>query len=127
MDRSCGGNRLDRHRHSAADAALRDLGLLLLVAAALIAGSRPAAADEFFLVRDENPLIRGFYLPLPSDGRLTDGADLSATLSISNTLNVENRPQESLLVDGESHTLRLSYGDALVWLQPRKQAVLSPE
>jgi hypothetical protein len=72
-----------------------------------------AQADEFFQVRDENPLIRGFYLPLPSDGRLTDGADLSATLSISNTLNVENRPQESLLVDGESHTLRLSYEDSL--------------
>jgi hypothetical protein len=44
---------------------------------------------------------------------LTDGADLSATLSVSNTLNVENRAQESLLVDGESHTLRLSYEDAL--------------
>ena len=73
----------------------------------------PARADEFFPVRDENPLTRGFYLPLPSDGRLSDGADLSATLSISNTLNVESRPQESLLVDGESHTLRLSYEDAL--------------
>ena len=82
-------------------------------AAAFIAGLGCARADEFFLVRDENPLIRGFYLPLPSDGRLTDGADLSATLSISNTLNVENRVQESLLVDGESHTLRLSYEDTL--------------
>ena len=85
----------------------------LIIADALIAASSPARADEFFMVRDENPLIRGFYLPLPSDGRLSDGADLSATLSISNTLNVENRPQESLLVDGESHTLRLSYEDAL--------------
>jgi hypothetical protein len=85
----------------------------IIAAAALITGSRQARGDEFFQVRDENPLIRGFYLPLPSDGRLTDGADLSATLSISNTLNVENRPQESLLVDGESHTLRLSYEDAL--------------
>src|ERR1700735_3089810 len=76
---------------------------------ALSIACNPARADEFFLVRDENPLIRGFYLPLPSDSRLTDGADLSATLSISNTLNVENRGQESLLVDGESHTLRLAY------------------
>jgi Protein of unknown function (DUF3187) len=83
-----------------------------IVAAAFLARN-PARADEFFQVRDENPLIRGFYLPLPTDGRLTDGADLSATLSISNTLNVENRGQESLLVDGESHTLRLSYEDAL--------------
>jgi hypothetical protein len=82
-----------------------------IVAFGFASGS--ARADEFFLVRDENPLIRSFYLPLPSDGRLTDGADLSATLSISNTLNVENRPQESLLVDGESDALRLTYEDAL--------------
>jgi Protein of unknown function (DUF3187) len=85
----------------------------LSIAAAAFIISGPARADEFFLLRDENPLIRGFYLPLPSDGRLSDGADFSATLSISNTLNVENRAQESLLVDGESHTLRLSYEDAL--------------
>ena len=86
---------------------------LFIAAAALMLGRGTAHADEFFLVRDENPLIRGFYLPLPSDGRLSDGADFSATLSISNTLNVENREPESLLVDGESHTLRLSYEDAL--------------
>jgi Protein of unknown function (DUF3187) len=87
--------------------------LALSIAAAAFILSRSARADEFFQVGDENPLIRGFYLPLPSDGRLTDGADFSATLSISNTLNVENRPPENLLVDGESHTLRLSYEDAL--------------
>ena len=86
---------------------------ILPIAAAAFIISGPARADEFFLLRDENPLIRGFYLPLPSDGRLTDGADLSATLSVSNTLNVENRQQENLLVDGESHTLRLSYEDSL--------------
>ena len=91
----------------------RRLPLLSIAATALLVASSGAHADEFFQVRDENPLIRGFYLPLPTDGRLTDGADLSATLSISNTLNVENRGQESLLVDGESHVLRLSYEDAL--------------
>ncbi|HEY2462517.1 MAG TPA: DUF3187 family protein [Steroidobacteraceae bacterium] len=85
----------------------------LSIAAAAFIACNSARADEFFLLRDENPLVRGFYLPLPSDGRLTDGADLSATLSISNTLNVENRPRENLLVDGESHTLRLSYEDSL--------------
>ena len=84
-----------------------------IIAAAAFIACNPVRADEFFQVRDENPLVRGFYLPLPTDGRLTDGADLSATLSIGNTLNVENRGQESLLVDGESHTLRLSYEDAL--------------
>jgi len=70
-------------------------------------------ADEFFPVRDENPLIRGFYLPLPSDSRLTDGQTLSATLSLTNTLNVENRPRESVLVDGESDVLRLTYENSL--------------
>lgn len=69
--------------------------------------------DEFFAVRDENPLIRGFYLPLPSDSRLTGGTGVLATLSISNTLNVENRGQESLLVDGESDVLALSFDHSL--------------
>jgi hypothetical protein len=87
--------------------------LIIAAAAAVLLASSRARADEFFQVRDENPLVRGFYLPLPSDGRLTDGADFSATLSITNTLNVENRGRESLLVDGESHVLRLSYEDAL--------------
>jgi hypothetical protein len=66
-------------------------------------------ADEFFLVRDENPLTRGFYLPLPSDSREGAGASFSATLLIANTLNVENDPHEKLLVDGESDTLDLTY------------------
>jgi hypothetical protein len=70
-------------------------------------------ADEFFAVRDENPLIRGFYLPLPSDSRLTDGTVVSAAFSISNTLNVENRAGESLLVDGESDVLALSFDHSL--------------
>ena len=77
------------------------------LAAAVLFAAAPAiaTADEFFPVRDENPLIRAFYLPLPSDSRLSDGQTLAATLSISNTLNVENRPHENLLVDGESDTL----------------------
>jgi len=86
---------------------------LLSLAALLIMVPRLLRADEFFQVRDENPLIRAFYLPLPSDSRLADGPGLSATLSVSNTLNVENRPQESTLVDGESDTLRLSYDNSL--------------
>jgi hypothetical protein len=79
----------------------------------LLTVSRVACADEFFPVRDENPLIRGFYLPLPSDSRLSDGQSLSATLSIMNTLNVENRPRESVFVDGESDALRLTYENSL--------------
>jgi hypothetical protein len=82
------------------------------VAVLLLAPGVPHA-DEFFPVRDENPLIRAFYLPLPSDSRLSDGQNLSATLAISNTLNVESRPQESLLVDGESDVLELTYENSL--------------
>jgi hypothetical protein len=72
-----------------------------------------AYADEFFPTRDENPLLRGLYLPLPSDSRADAGAVVAATLSIANTLNVENRGTEKLLVDGESDTLRLSFEDRL--------------
>ena len=70
-------------------------------------------ADEFFLVRDENPLTRGFYLPLPADSRADAGAAWSATLLIANTLNVESDPHETLLVDGESDTLNLTYENSL--------------
>jgi Protein of unknown function (DUF3187) len=98
-------------RHSGAGE--RAAAPLLAQAALLLITPGMACADEFFPVRDENPLIRGFYLPLPSDSRLTDGQSLSATLSITNTLNVENRPQESLLVDGESDVLRLTYENTL--------------
>jgi hypothetical protein len=70
-------------------------------------------AEEFFPVRDENPLTRGFYLPLPSDARRDDLRTLTATLTLSNTVNVEQRGPEELLVDGESDTLRLSFDAAL--------------
>ncbi len=53
--------------------------------------------------------MRGFYLPLASDSRAGDGPAMAATLSIMNTLNAEHRGTESLLVDGESDTVRLSY------------------
>ena len=78
-----------------------------------LAASGPLRAEEFFATRDQNPLLRGFYLPLPSDTRLDSGASLSATLLISNTLNVENNSHESLLVDGESDALDLTYENAL--------------
>jgi hypothetical protein len=83
--------------------------------AAAVLSTAPAVvyADEFFLVRDENPLIRSFYLPLPSDSRLNAGEGLSATLLLTNTLNAQSSGQESLLVDGESEVLSLTYENAL--------------
>jgi hypothetical protein len=89
------------------------LPLLPIAIALRLSAPIDARADEFFLVRDQNPLIRGFYLPLPSDSRLNAAASLSATLLVSNTLNVENKPQENLRVDGESHVLSLTYENAL--------------
>ena len=68
-----------------------------------------AAADEFFAVRDENPLVRGYYLPMPSDSRAASPSNLSATLSLMNTLNVDQRGNEQYLIDGEALTLRITY------------------
>ena len=84
-----------------------------MAAVCWLTASRPLRAEEFFAVRDQNPLLRGFYLPLPSDTRLGAGAALSATLLISNTINVEHTSRESLFVDGESDALDLAYENAL--------------
>jgi hypothetical protein len=78
-----------------------------------LTASGPLHAEEFFATRNQNPLLRGFYLPLPSDARQDLGKSLSATLLISNTLNVEKHAHESLLVDGESDALDLTYENAL--------------
>jgi hypothetical protein len=83
-------------------------------AAALLAVcAAPLRAEEFFATRNQNPLLRGFYLPLPSDARQNAAAAWSATLLVSNTLNVERNSHESLLVDGESTALDLTYENAL--------------
>jgi uncharacterized protein DUF3187 len=82
-------------------------------AALLLSASGALRADEFFMTRDQNPLLRGFYLPLPSDSRRDEGAAFSATVLVSNTLNVESRAHESLYVDGESDALDLTYDNTL--------------
>lgn len=87
--------------------------ILRIAALVSIAASTPARADDLFAVRDQNPLLRGFYLPLPSDLRAADPASFAATLLVSNTLNVERRGGEKLLVDGESTVLDLSYAGTL--------------
>lgn len=73
----------------------------------------PVCAEELFATRNQNPLLRGFYQPLPSDSRLDSSESWSATLLVSNTLNVESRPHESLLVDGESTAINLAYENGL--------------
>jgi hypothetical protein len=84
-----------------------------LIAAALgLASWGQARADDFFAVRDQNPLLRGFYLPLPTDVPADAPPRAAAMLLVSNTLNVEHRGEEALLVDGESAVLDLSYDSA---------------
>jgi hypothetical protein len=78
-----------------------------------LAAAGALRAEEFFPIRDQNPLLRGFYLPLPSDSRSDARAALSATLLVSNTLNVESNSHESLLVDGESAVLDITYENSL--------------
>lgn len=70
-----------------------------------------AGAEEFFATRDQNPLLRGFYLPLPSDTRRDAAAGVSAMVQVSNTLNVDSNSHESLFVDGESTSLDLAFDD----------------
>ena len=79
----------------------------------LVVASAQARAEEFFATRDQNPLLRGFYLPLPSDSRRDAQASVSATLLTSNTLNVEKNSHESLFVDGESTALDLTFENSL--------------
>jgi len=88
-------------------------GALTAVAGLGLLHAAGSGAEEFFPIRDENPLLRGFYLPLASDARSNDPVMLTAALTISNTINVESRGDENLFVDGESDTLRISYGDVL--------------
>src|ERR1700693_4480260 len=86
---------------------------LPLAVSLFVAYAGELRAEEFFPTRDENPMLRGFYLPLPSDSRADAGATVAATFSIANGLNAERRSTEELLVDGESDTLRLSYENSM--------------
>ena len=64
-------------------------------------------------MRNQNALLRGFYVPLPSDTPLAGPTAASATWLVTNTINVEKRPHERLLVDGESSVVDLSFDHAL--------------
>jgi Protein of unknown function (DUF3187) len=78
---------------------------VLAIASGLVLPGWAGAAD-FFSIRDENPLLRGLYMPLPAT-REHSAYSWSATLALTNTINVESRAAEQLFVDGESVELRL--------------------
>ena len=83
--------------------------LLLLAGALALAFATPAAA-QMLPVRDQNPLTRAAYLPLPAalepaaDGRYA----FAAGVQWSNTVNVEQTPAERLDVDEETVETDLS-------------------
>jgi hypothetical protein len=94
---------------------------------ALAAFATPAAADEPLRVRDQNPLIRGIYLPLPAPtGAVAEGWQVTTGVQWTNTVNIDVAPDEQLFVDAESVELdlgvtrsagewRLRAGLPLVW------------
>lgn len=64
-----------------------------------------------FLTQDQNPfsLIHGQPQPVPAILPATGSTQWSLGLDITNTLNFEATPQESLLLDFESYNLRLRF------------------
>ena len=79
------------------------------LAAALRAGAIEPAASGLegpFAVRDENPLLRPFYLPVP---RLApdEGIGYALLLAWSNTTNLPHSATEQLYVDAETADLGL--------------------
>jgi hypothetical protein len=87
--------------------------MLVLSGAPALADSAPPASFAAvpvgapLVVRDQNPLIRGAYLPLPVAPFDADGWSVQATLNWSNTVNAGLRANESFLVDAESLELGL--------------------
>lgn len=80
-----------------------------LFAAWLLAPTAALADADFFSVRDQNPLIRSAYLPLPmTAGAAGEGYSLSAGIEWSNTVNIESNAREALTVDEETLELDLT-------------------
>ena len=56
-----------------------------------------------------NPLTLVYGLPLVSPARLSQQSSLSASLNVSNTINAEDKNNETLFIDGETSELNLLY------------------
>ena len=86
----------------------------VLVAAALLAPQPTLADADFFSVRDQNPLIRSAYLPLPATAAPAgEGFSLTAGIEWSNTVNIEATAREALSVDEETLELDLTLARSL--------------
>ncbi len=81
---------------------------------ALLPAAAARADGELFAVRDQNPLIRGAYLPLPADFAVpAEATSFTAGIQWSNTVNIEQTSTEAMLVDAESIELDLTLARAL--------------
>lgn len=95
-------------------------GLRLVIALVLLTGISPRTAGAGglpvvpFYTRDQGPFTQGSGFPPPEGGDLTPAGSWETRLvfDISNCDNLENRPGESLRLDGETYrtTLALRYG-----------------
>jgi hypothetical protein len=83
-------------------------GTRVLLGACLLTLAVPlAAAHELLAVRDQNPLIRGLYLPVSADEPSAgDPLVQRFVLTLSNTCNIERSSHDGLRVDGEALELR---------------------
>ena len=82
--------------------------LIILLFSSTTASSEPVSP---FYTHDQNPLVLIYGLPTPVSADLLAGGEsrLITSLNISNTINVETTPTESLFVDAETYQLNLFY------------------
>jgi hypothetical protein len=81
---------------------VRLCGLALAIATAAAAS---VASAEPLAIRNQNPLLRGAYLPQPAQSLPANGWQLATAFHWSNTVNAGRDADEFLLVDAESFTL----------------------
>lgn len=85
------------------------LGAIAVSCAAWVGASPALAADDPLPVRDQNPLVRGAYLPLPSQvAGDVSGWQFATGLQWSNTVNIDTSAREALVVDEETVELDLA-------------------
>lgn len=86
-------------------------GVLLPVLALAAFVAEPASSAPF-LTRDQNPLLVGYGIPLPMPARIAAAGEwqLAADLNWSSTAIEQTAANESLLVDAETHELRVTLG-----------------
>lgn len=76
---------------------------------ALLFASAGAHAAPFDTV-DQNPLLAGFHLPAAAPARLAGlGTRIGATLNWSNTATIEDRGDETLVLDAERRDWQLTF------------------